>query len=329
MIRVRVLTSSRLDQDVESHLSMLGRLPGVQVHRRKAAVAERLALIVRDAWRLSREDGADALITAGEPALLATMLTWRGPLIHLPVGSLSAAECRLLRWRSARSTRVVFSTHQAALDAVRNGVPAGQVHTINPAAPASSAAREQVRARLRVDPDATCVLLAGEVREPGGHAFALRTSSVLVFRDPRWRVYIDPGDHSDYIARATRSTSLPGSIVSCRGLSPTDVAAAADVVIVDPDSRLSSVSVAAAHAVRIPIVADARVWKQEQLANVPAILMNERKPRLWANAAIRALESPVERIAPSRASHDLPQITAQHWLDAIQSVCGMRRERVA
>ena len=333
MTRVRVVTSSLLDQDVESHLAMLPGLPRVQLARPADALPDNLALIIRSALRLFREADADVVVTAGESALVSTMLSWRGPLIHLPTGLLSKTERRLLRWRSARSTMVVTSTHLAATDAIGRGLSSQQLRVIRPVPLPLHATREQIRERLGIDPEAICLLLAGEVRQSGGHSISLRSLSILAFQNPEWRMLIDPGHCADYIARMARSTSLPNSTVLCGQCSASELAAAADVAIVDPDALPSFVSIAAAAAQRVPIIADPTLWRCEQLEHVPALRVNDRKARSWVRAVLEALKAN-PRVAGEPPERPISETLSsgavvRQWLEALHTVCRPRTAQVA
>lgn len=325
MIRVRIVTSSLLDEDVESHLSHVATLPRLDLSQHAAAVPNNIALIARSAVRLWRDD-ADILITAGEPAFVSSALAWRGPLIHLPAGALSRTELRLLRWRAADSTRVILSTHAAANHALHAGIESPQLRVIRPSPPPIHATRQMIRDSLGIARDATCVLIAGRVRQQGGHHFALWTSSVLAHRDDRWRTVVDSGRFGPYVDRVARSTSRPGCTITCDKCSSAELATAADVAIVDPEATPSFSAIASAARERLPIVAEAAMWKREQLGHVPALLQTERKPRIWSRAVLDAVEGRIaldrDALQSSVAQSCDVRFIQRQWLEAIHSICG-------
>lgn len=325
MIRVRLVTSATLDEDVESHLSHVDAIPRLDLLKHPSAVPNNLALIARDACRLWGGD-ADVVVTAGEPALVSTVLAWRGPLIHLPLGTMSRTELRLIRWRSARSTRVVFSTHIAANHAFRAGVASEQLRVIRPSPPSLHATRQTIRDSLAIGPSTTCVLIAGRVRQQGGHHFSFWTSSVLAFRDDSWRMLIDAGRFDKYVERLARSTSRPGCTIVCDQCSSSELAAIADVALIDPEATPSFTAIASAARQRVPIVADAAMWRREQLLHVPALVQTERKPRAWARAVLDAVEGRAQfdrdALPSSVEANCDPRFIQRQWLETLHSICG-------
>lgn len=332
MIRLQVVPSARLDQDVEAHLAMLEQLPRVQVSTHPRPVTNELALILRDAMRLRRSDEVDVLVTAGEPALVAALLTWRGPHVHLPVGLLTRVEERLLRWRgSSRPTLTVFSSRLACADAARRGVDRSRLRTIRPAPPAVYATRDEIRKSLGIAPNATCVLVSGPIRHVGDQHLTLWAAGILAFRDPTWRVLIHPGNQHDYVRRYIKTTSQPGVTVLCGQCSASELAVAADVAMVDPTSVPSLVSLASAVEHRVPLVASPQMWAAEQLMHLPATLVDDTKQRRWAKAVIETLErtSGEDRREQTPRSLTDSKTLVHDWLEALHEVCGTTRAQVA
>ncbi len=334
MIRVRFMTSRQLDQDVEAQIVMLTQLPRVDVVVDDDPLPNRFALILRRAFRTLRNTRVpDVMVTAGEPALVAAAIAWRGALVHLPVGDLSNTERRLLLWRKENATLAVCSTHRAAIHAIRQGIDSSQIRVIRPLPPALHATREQIRANLGIAPSTVCVLLAGRVNGVGSHPVALCASSVLAFRDPSWRMIMDPGVHTDYVVRTARSTSQPESMVLCPDCSAPELAAASDVALIDPQSPPSFVSIASAAMNRVPIVADPATWKREQLQHVPATLVHDRKSRTWARAAIERIENPspdeLDRAQSALAASCRFGAIAKQWLEVLQIATGRRKPLAA
>jgi hypothetical protein len=334
MIRLRIVSSDRVDQDVESHLCTLDTLPRVQIDRHPVPLSNELPLIVRTAAKLWRREQPDIAVTVGEAALVATMIAWRGPLVHLPVGRLTRVERSLLRWRgNASHTAAVFSSYLAAGNAIRRGIASEQVRVIRTAPPATYATRDEIRARLGIDSSAICALLCGRIHRRGGHRLTLLTSAALSFRDAGWRVLIDPGDQGEYVRRFSTNTCVPGTLQLCDQCSASELAAASDVAMVDDGATPSLVAIASAAQHRVPIVSSPRLWQREQLMHVPAMLVADGKARSWAKAAIESVEgaqaADMDRLETSlSASHD-PRALTHQWLEVLHAVCGQTKAEVA
>lgn len=335
MIRLHVLTSARIDQDAEAQLETLSHLPRVELLRSHRPVADNLALIARTACSVwSRSDEADVVVTVGEAALTAALLSWRGPLVHLGAGRLTDGEVRLLRWRGQHARFAdVFSSHIAATDAIRRGLPSESTRVIRTAPPALFATRDEIRQKLGIAPGAICLLINGRINSVGGHRTALLTSAVLAFRDPSWRVLIDAGRQTDYVRRFFANTSQPQSLVLCDQCSPAELAAAADVVVIDDRAVPSLVGIASAAAARVPIVASTRTWQREQLSHVPAMLISCSTARFWARAVLQSIDGAqsdqLDRLASSMSASVGEASLRHQWLEVLHAVCGRTQSGLA
>jgi hypothetical protein len=293
MTRVLLISPDSTDADVRAHAKAIASIPGIAVTPMEAAAGDRLVDAAWMAARLFRQRHAiDVIVTSGISALTAAYLAWRGPIVHLPVGRLTAPEARLVGRLARRGTfRIVTSSPSIARGATRRVINPLHVSVIRPTPDAISTRREEARERLGIAPDQPLVYLPGVARPGSDHRIALWASNILYFRDPAVRVLIVGGGPNEaFVRRFISSAEMWPAIVSDVTLDEADRAAAADVAICGASGAPDVFPLAVLARVGTPLAGMQMTWMREDLAEYPATLAEAPKARLLARAALEALE---------------------------------------
>jgi hypothetical protein len=235
------LLSADLDCDALAAAdAMLGR----RDRRVATRVQSFLPLRLRAAWELRRIDPAfDTLQTFGAAALLAAAIAWPGKVVHVP----GARDPVVPGW-----VRVRLGSQLTIEPATRFVQP--QLAVVD---------RDAVRLRLGVTRDHDLIWPLSAVTLRRGYSQSIWTAGILSFHDPRVRVALT--DRCD-VEGVTRLLSAQDQIDLCcdaRGLSLSDLAHAADVALLVPESpRFERLPLMTALAAGTKIVASPRAAKR-------------------------------------------------------------------
>ena len=223
---------------------------------------------------------------------MAAYLAWRGPIVHVPVGRVSAGEVGLIGRLARRGTfRIVTSSPSLARHAMRYVINPQHVSVIRPTVAAISMRRVEARERLGIAPGQPLVYVPGVARPGSNHRLGFWASNILHFRDPSVRLLIvGGGPNEGFVRRFITSADMWPAIVSDATLDETDRAAAADVAICGASGAPDLLPLVALTRAGTPLAGMQSTWVREELDRYPATLAAAPKARLLARAALEALE---------------------------------------
>jgi hypothetical protein len=320
MMHVCFLQSGPIDADAVAHQAALRAL-GATLD--VFDIEPQMPLMLRDTARLRRTRSAyDAIVSCGRDAMRVADYSGIDRRVHLLNGSLHASDLGTLRKSVQSGARLVTSSAAVYRRIVREVADAFDVNLIRPVFQNVTLVPDVARTVVGAGTTTSVIYVPGSWHDRREHAMAMWAAGVLVFRDPAVRLLVDGGGNDGVIHRLVKSR---GQTASVRVGRPDDWAthvAAADVALCAGDHAPSYAILNLLHRAGVPIVALRQLWIRERLAaQIPATLVEPRRPRFIARAMLEVLDHAPLRRART-VSGAIPDVDASAVSDAWRSVLG-------
>lgn len=320
-----VITSAEADLETRRITSALASRGAALVTLRH----DSLASLFIDRLKLrSMASGATLVHAFGGRALATAVGICRKNLIFTPIGFPTN---RLIAWlraiQSCHSIQIVCTSETARRSVVEKGVDFSSTSLIRTGvsfAKIPTRLDAGVREKLGFGPEHKVVFCPLEITRTSGHAHSLWAMSILQVLEPDYRLLLwsaDPVPHPlvDLVDRLIDPTML--RVVQT--LEPEFLFAAADLILLTPDTPIPLYMVAAAMASSKPIVSTLTTQICELLEDRhTALLVNSTTPRSIAHRIIDCISDPALawQIADRARAEAYDNLTQTTMIESYQSL---------